>query len=62
MMRATTRRCPGPESIGDSEASAGSSSEGGKFSVSGTASPQHCFIVGKGSFDMMTYGSDLCVK
>lgn len=45
MMRATTRRCPGPESIIDREASAGSSWEDGKSCVAGNTIPLHycCF-------------------
>ena len=44
-MRATTRRCPGPESTRDREASAGSCSEGGKSSVAGISTHHGVIVV-----------------
>ena len=41
MMRATIRRCPGPESIRGREALDGSSLEGGRSSVAGILASLH---------------------
>lgn len=41
--RATIRRCPGPESISGSEASAGSCWGAGRWSVAGTSTPLFCY-------------------